>query len=156
MGATFNQCRVPYSLVMAKEPGGIQTLTQGHATVSRWLLFAGMVLVALIATRTIRTSLSDSASSPPRACSYGQLDVLTASPSVAYDVAGSHGLAFYVVNLSHSACHLVGYLCISFSPQSFRGQVLRVIHGGGGGIFAAVTPHLVTLRRCHRVPRHCL
>jgi hypothetical protein len=130
---------------MAEKARGSQTLPRRRVTtVSPLLFIAGIVLVALIVSLTIRASLFGSASSPPRTCSYGQLDVVTASPSGAYDAAGSHGIHFYVVNVNHSACRLVGYPRISFSPQSFRGKTLRVIHGGGG-IFAAVAPRLVTL-----------
>ncbi|MDH2903963.1 MAG: DUF4232 domain-containing protein [Actinomycetota bacterium] len=111
---------------------------------SRLLFIAGIVFMALIVSLMIRASLFGSASSQPRTCSYGQLDVVTASPSGAYDAAGNHGIPFYVVNIGHSACHLVGYPHITFSPQSFGGKTLRVSHGGGG-IFAAVAPRLVTL-----------
>jgi hypothetical protein len=84
------------------------------------------------------------ASSVIRNCSYGQLDVVTASQSGAYVAAGNIGIPFYIVNISHSACSLYGYPRISFSPQSFRGKTLRVVHGGGM-IFVAVKPHVVIL-----------
>ena len=84
------------------------------------------------------------ASSVTRTCSYDQLDVVTASPSGAYAATGHHGIPFYIVNISGSACSLTGYPRISFAPQSFHGSTLRVVHGGGM-IFAAVKPHLVTI-----------
>lgn len=85
------------------------------------------------------------ASTVVRACSYNQLDVVTASPSGAFVAAGNNGIPFYVVNISRSPCSLFGYPHISFSPQSFRGRTLHVSHGGGM-IFVAVRPQIVVLK----------
>jgi len=99
-----------------------------------------MTLTSLVASST-----SVAIASPAtRTCAYGQLDVVTASPSGAYVAAGNIGIPFYIVNISRSACSLYGYPRISFSPQTFHGKTLKVGHGDGM-IFVAVKPHVVVL-----------
>ena len=113
-------------------------------SLSRPLAASALVVVMTIAS-LVASSASVAIASPViRTCAYGQLDVVTASPSGAYVAAGNIGISFYIVNISRSACSLYGYPRISFSPQTFHGKTLKVAHGGGM-IFVAVKPHAVVL-----------
>jgi hypothetical protein len=103
-----------------------------------------IVILVSIASLTSPSPSLAFASSVTRTCSGNQLDVVTASQSGAYVAAGNNGIPFYIVNISKSACSLYGYPRISFSPQSFQGKTLRVVHGGGM-IFVAVKPRVVIL-----------
>ena len=111
----------------------------------RALVVAVAVAVATTLLPWVHLSSARAGASTITTCSHNQLDVVTASPSGAYVAAGNNGIPFYIVNISTSSCSLDGYAQVSFSPQSYRGTSLRVVHGGGM-IFAAARPRLVILR----------
>ncbi len=117
-----------------------RTVTIPSRTCAIVSLVVAMSLASLVASSAPRAF----ASSVPQTCSYGQLDVATGSRSGAYYAAGNVGIAFYIVNISSSACSLEGFPRISFSPQSFKRRSLRVVHGGGV-IFTAVKPRTIIL-----------
>jgi hypothetical protein len=132
------------SLWQKKVRGSQVSYRQVVNSLLRPLAATALVVLMMITSLAIPSASIAIASPVIRTCAYGQLDVVTASPSGAYVAAGNNGIPFYIVNISHSACSLYGYPRISFSPQSFRGKTLRVVHGGGM-IFVAVKPHVVVL-----------
>lgn len=120
-------------------------MKRGIVTIfSRTFAILSLVAVMSLASLVTPSAPLAFASSVPQTCSYGQLDVVTGSRSGAYYAAGNVGIAFYIVNISRSACSLEGFPRISFSPQSFNRRSLRVVHGGGT-IFTAVKPRAILL-----------
>lgn len=100
-----------------------------------------MSLLTLTSALTVSTAASASTTFPR--CSYNQLEVAVAwGPGAA---AGHIGIPFIIANVSKSACTLKGYPKLSFTPNSYKGQVLKAIDGGSM-IFVPVKPRLVVIR----------
>jgi Domain of unknown function (DUF4232) len=90
-----------------------------------------------------KSTVAQAATANPT-CSTSQLTVAADSGSGAYSAAGNQGIAFIIINLSHRACSLKGYPRLQLYPSSYKGNSIKVIHGGGG-IFVAVAPRSVVI-----------
>ena len=85
------------------------------------------------------------ATAPVPTCSFSQLGVGVLSDVGPNAAAGNDGLPFEIVNRGSTSCSLKGYPKLIFSPSAYKGNINRVIHGGGQ-IFASVKPRLVVIQ----------
>ena len=107
------------------------------AAAATLLCAMGFILTAGVQVATASSSVST--------CADNQLAVAVASSSGAYFAAGNVGIPFVVINVSKTTCTLTGYPKLTTYPAAYKGHKVKVVDGGGM-IFVAVRPRVVTIR----------
>jgi hypothetical protein len=102
-------------------------------------------VTGIVVLLPLSLSVNTSAAAVTPICSTNQITVAVEALSGAYSAAGNHGVAFAVINVSHSACSLEGYPKLQFYPSTYKGKSVKVTENGGGQIFAAVSPRRVVI-----------
>ena len=106
---------------------------------------AAVLLMAVLTGLATSSTPSSAAATAVPICSYGQLEVAAVVPNGADYAAGNVGIPFIIVNVGDSACKLVGYPKLHFSPSTYKKSIVKV-ENGGAMIFRSVKPRTVIIK----------
>ena len=111
-------------------------------SLTRWFFTGAVVASGLGGAATVFSPTNASASTPIPVCLNSHLEVAVAwGPGAA---AGNIGVPFIIANTGKTSCRLEGYPKLSI-PYAYKKRSVKVVDGGGM-VYGAVKPRVVTLR----------